>query len=329
MWEEPVLTDPEIVAISEMRERAADELRQHVDDFLLLDEGSLREDELYHRVLARVHQICAAILDCEQAALTRDEIVQILEPVRRLHARSPFVARLQQWPRGYPGDFETVEYLVSGRNRAVGALARSCEAYALSRSIAQQHRNKVQHQASRILRTMLSNPGKTRIASMACGSCPDLRTLLDHLPALAGEIWLNDTDPGALKFSHEALHGIASRCHFREGDALSAARRFPRGAFDLVLAGGLFDYLDARTATLFIQLAYRLLAPGGTFFFTNIARGNPYRTLIEYFGNWNLIERTEEEIHRYCENAGIGRQNVSIRREETGLALIVEITKLE
>ena len=153
--------------------------------------------------------------------------------------------------------------------------------------------------------------------------------LLEQLPALAGEIWLNDTDSGALKFSREALQVIASRCHFREGDALSAVRRFPRGAFDLVLAGGLFDYLDERTATLLIQMAYRLLAPGGTFFFTNIARGNPYRTLIEYFGNWKLIERTEEEVHRYCENAGIGRGNVTIRREETGLALIVEITKLE
>lgn len=329
LLEEPILTDPEIVAMSEVRERAADELRRHVMEFMSIDEKTLREDELYHRVLARVHEICAAILDCEEAELTRDEIVQILEPVRRVHAQSPFVSRLQQWPRGYPGDFETVEYLVKGHNRAVGALARSCEAYALSRSIAQQHRNKVQHQAMRILRTMLSNPGRTRIASIACGSCPDLRMLIEQLPALAGELWLNDIDKDALRFSREALCAAESQCHFREGDALSAARRFPRGAFDLVLAGGLFDYLDARTATLLIQMAYRLLAPGGTFFFTNIAAGNPYRTLIEYFGNWTLIERTEEDLYRYCENAGIGRANVTIRREETGLALIVEVTKLQ
>ena len=109
-------------------------------------------------VLALVHQICDSILACEEAALTREEIVEIREPVRRIHARSPFVARLQQWPRGYPGDFETVEYLCS-----------------------------------------------------VCGSCPDLRSIADHLPPLAGEIWLNDGDPAVLEFSATALRSVRER----------------------------------------------------------------------------------------------------------------------
>lgn len=319
----------EVVRLSDARTDVIETLRRHCDDFLSLEEERLREEELYHRVLAVVHQICSAILACEQSDIGRDEILDVLEPVRRIHARSPFVQRLQTWPRGYPGDFETVEYLIEASNRAEGTMARSCEAYALSRSIAQQHRNKVHHQAQRLLQTLLSNPGRTRIASIACGSCPDLRRLAVHLPALAGELWLNDLDADALAFSRSALHAVEDRCHFRQADALTFARRLSRGAFDLVLSGGLFDYLQERTATLLIQLSYRALAPGGTFFFTNIAAGNPYRSLIEYFGNWTLIERTEEDIHRLCENAGIGRANVRIRREETGLALLVEATKLQ
>jgi extracellular factor (EF) 3-hydroxypalmitic acid methyl ester biosynthesis protein len=327
--EDPFVSESDIVALMERREHAVTTLQRHVRDFMALERDQLSEEELYHRVLAVVHQICAAILNCEQVELTREEIVQILDPVRRVHARSPFVARLQQWPRGYPGDFETVEYLVAGTNHAQDAVARSCEAYALSRSIAQQHRNKVHHQAARILQTMLANPGNTRIASIACGSCPDLRLIRDQLPTLAGEIWLNDIDPAAIAFSREALRSIESRCIFREGDAVTAARRLPRNSFDLVLAGGLYDYLPDRQATLLIQMAYRLLTAGGTFFFTNIARGNPYRTLIEYFGDWMLIERTEEDIYRLCEEAGVSRVNVNIRRDETGLALIIEVTKLE
>lgn len=35
-----------------------------------------------------------------------------------LHSRSPFISRLQSWPRGYPGDFETIESLVQQINRA-------------------------------------------------------------------------------------------------------------------------------------------------------------------------------------------------------------------
>jgi len=312
------------------QQSAIHELRQHVSEFMALEGAALREEHLYHRVLSVVHQLCAAILQCEEAALTRDEIVEILDPVRQVHARSPFVSRLQKWPRGYPGDFETVEYLCSGENHAEeGTLERSCEAYALSRSIAQQHRNKVRHQASRIMRTLLSNPGQTRIASLACGSCPDLRSVLDHLPGLVGDVWLNDADAAALEFSAAALKPIRERCHFRRGDALSVARSLPRGAFDLVLAGGLFDYLEDRTATILIKMAYNLLNPGGTFFFTNIADGNPYRPLIEYFGDWKLIERSDEEVFGLCDAAGIPRSNVSIRREETGLALLIEVSKLQ
>ena len=275
-----------------------------------------------------MYQLCADILACERADLSRDEIVQVLDPVRRVHARSPFVARLQQWPRGYPGDFETVDYLVEGQNRAQDPMARACEAYALTRSIAQQHRNKVQHQAERIVRAMRANPGASRIASIACGSCPDLRSILEELPALAGELWLNDMDAGALAFSRAALEPVAGHCEFRDGDALSAVRRMPRNAFDLVLAGGLYDYLSERTATILLQMVYRILAPGGTFFFTNIAAGNPYRPLIEYFGDWSLIERTEEDVYRACENAGFSRSNVKIERDATGLALLVEVSKV-
>lgn len=312
------------------QESAVRELRRQVSEFAALEEAPLREEHRYHRVLALVHQICASILACEEAALTRDEIVAILEPVRRIHARSPFVARLQQWPRGYQGDFETVEYLCSATNRAAeGTLEHSCEAYALSRSIAQQHRNKVQHQASRILRTMLEQPRQTRIASLACGSCPDLRSIIDQLPSLAGELWLNDGDAAALEFSASGLRRIRDRIHFRPGDVLSVARSLPRAAFDLVLAGGLFDYLDARRATLLVRIVYGLLNPGGVFFFTNIAEGNPYRPLIEYFGDWKLLERSEEDVYALCEAAAIPRSNVSIRREETRLALLVEISRVE
>lgn len=311
------------------RAEAISSLMEHVEEFLQLERDARPDEVLYHRLLSIVHHICESILECEQASLSRSEIVALLEPVRRVHSRSPFVDRLQRWPRGYPGDFETVEYLLRGTNLASERIARMCEAYALSRSIAQQHRNKVHHQARRLLRTMRSAPLQTRIASIACGSCADLRLILEQLPPLVGELWLNDLDSDALAFSEEQLAPIADRCRFRNADAISFARRLDRGGFDLVLAGGLFDYLDPRSATLLIQLAYRALAPGGTFYFTNIAAGNPYRPLIEYFGDWTLIERTEAEILTYCERAGISPSNVTMSREETGLALLIEVTRLD
>ena len=243
--------------------------------------------------------------------------------MRAVHARSPFVHRLQSWPRGYPGDFETVESICSGINRApVGTIEHSCEQYALTRGIAQQHRNKVQLQAARIFETMNATPKTSKILSIACGSCPDLRSI-PTLNEIGGEIWLNDSDSDALDFAQSKLPGIDLR--ILHGNALSVARSI-KTQFDLVMAGGLFDYLDDRAATLLIRLIVdRLLAPGGIFFFTNIATENPYRPLIEYFGDWFLIERSEDDIVRLCEAAGVTRERVTITRESSGLAHIVEV----
>lgn len=300
-------------------------LRNEVERFLELDCAEDSHAKRYHAVLASVHAICAAIVDAEDEGMERDEIVEIVEPVRAIHARSPFVRRLQEWPRGYPGDFETVEYICNAINRApIGTIEHCCEEYALTRGIAQQHRNKVHLQAARIYQTMIEKPRASKILSVACGSCPDLR-FIPRLADVAGEIWLNDADVEALDFAQSQLRHVADRLHVVAGNALSVARTL-KTQFDLVMAGGLFDYLDDRAASLLIRMIVdRLVAPGGVFFFTNIAADNPYRPLIEYFGDWFLIERSEEDIHRICKTAGVARDRVTIRRESSGLTHIIEI----
>lgn len=247
-------------------------------------------NELYHRILEVVHRICSALLLCERAGLSRSDIISIMQPVREIHARSPFVRRLQEWPRGYPGDFETVQYICKGENRAPrDDLAHYCEAYALNSPIAQQHRNKVHMQAARILRTATANP-RARILSIACGSCPDFAEVGPLLRHFEGEVWLNDSDSDALRYSTDLVSTHVRRCFTVPGNAITLARRSrDLGEFDLVIAGGLFDYLPDRAAILLIQNVWRrLLSEQGVFFFTNIASHNPYRCLIEYFGDWFL-----------------------------------------
>ena len=75
---------------------------------------------------------------------------------------------------------------------------------------------------------------------------------------------------------------IADRCHFVRGFVPRVLRRVrDLGPFDLILAGGLFDYLTDRFITRTLAEAWdTLLAPGGRIVFTNIATGNPYRVWI-------------------------------------------------
>lgn len=65
------------------------------------------------------------------------------------------------------------------------------------------------------------------------------------------------------------------------------------GSFNLVLAGGLFDYLEERfTRALIRTTLSRLCRPGDTFYFSDIATPNPYAALMTHIGRWNLVERT-------------------------------------
>jgi SAM-dependent methyltransferase len=317
------------LSISSVSEDVLGSLHRSVSRFVDVDEAVAGREDAYHLVAERMHRVCFDILRCERAGYSREDIIEVMAPAREIVRRSPFISRLQDWPRGYPGDFETVEYLCSGRSRVeADDVADLCEQFSLTRAIAQQHRNKVQHQAARIARTLAAHPGTARVFSFACGSCPDFRQLEERLH-LIGELWLNDGDPAALEFSSRALSAVKYRSHYRPGNALKIARRAVQNhqQFDLVMAGGLFDYLPDKQAAYLIEQARHLLAPGGVFFFTNIAAGNPYRVLIEYFGDWFLIERSEEDIVNLCAAAGVYADDVRITRDETGLALLIEVRK--
>ena len=125
--------------------------------------------------------------------------------------------RLQAWPRGYAGDFETVEWLCDARNRApIGTVPWAIEQCALQSPVAQQHRNKVGLQARAILSTLAANPG-ARIASIGCGGCRDLSLIQDYVPPSHGTFVLIDADADALAFARERLDRLEGRCRFVHG----------------------------------------------------------------------------------------------------------------
>jgi extracellular factor (EF) 3-hydroxypalmitic acid methyl ester biosynthesis protein len=279
----------------------------------------------YHRSVALIHEICAALVSCEAAGAPPEEIRAIAAQARVIHGASPFVTRLQQWPRGYAGDFETIEWLWRGHNRApAGTLAHVIESYALTAAISQQHRNKVSFQAACMLRSF-TTALPCRILSIGCGSSPDLRSVVDQVPASA-TIVLCDSDQEALSYSRDRLASIADRCHFVHGMVPRVLRRVRDfGPFDLILAGGLFDYLSDRMIARTLSDAWSMLTAEGRIVFTNIATGNPFRVWIEYMGDWKLIERSEEDVASLCRLAGV--PPAVMMRDATSLAIVATLTK--
>ena len=268
---------------------------------------------------------------CEAAGWARNRIREVTGPAHSVRSRSPFIHRLQTWPRGHRGAFETLNYLLDGQNHArEGTVEHCCEQFALNCAIAEQHHNKLRAQAQLILNTFERRP-KPRILLLACGSCRDLQRIAADLIGHEneGELFLNDTDGNALLAAKEALRLLIDLCRFIPGHPARAIRKLEsRGPFDLVTEGGLFDYLPDEQISYFVRNIYqRLLKPGGKLFFTNVGTGNPYRSWMEYLADWVLIERSEDDLFRLCRNAGVEEGLVRCHRDETGLTILAEVTR--
>ncbi len=300
-------------------------LKSASEEFLALERRiPVSAAELLHATAAGMHRMAESISACEAAGLDRDALLPFVRPVRALHARSPLVNRLQTWPRGYPGDFETVEWLCDAQNRApANTVEWAIEQIALQSPIAQQHRNKVGIQARAILAVTIANPG-ARIASLGCGGCRDLSLVQEFIPAGQGRFVLVDADADALAFACTRLSRIADRCEFVTGTVPRVLSRLGTGPFDLVVAGGLFDYLPDRWAVATLRNVIKLLTPGGRMLFSNIAAGNPFRPWLEYLGEWQLIARDREDLERLVAKSGFPHGDLRIFQDSSGLAMVVD-----
>jgi hypothetical protein len=303
-------------------------LEETVAAFLqLADFDAGDEQAAFHRCAAAVHQLYGAIREAELAGLSTEAIRDIIHPLRRIYAAAPLFRRMQTWPRGYPGDFETIEYVCDGTpSAAPGTLAYFLEYHTLQTVGAQQHRNKIEWQARQILATAWSRDD-ARILILGCGGSRDLRHCEDLLADRDVRICLNDCEVDALRHSLAHLPRLARRITAVPGDVFSALpvlRRF--APFDLILAGGLFDYLSDRKLMRLLPRLFGLLSDTGRLCFTNIVSGNPIRVVMEYLADWPLIERGEDDIARIVDAGGLpATTDVAAIRDLTGLTHLVTL----
>jgi extracellular factor (EF) 3-hydroxypalmitic acid methyl ester biosynthesis protein len=288
--------------------------------------------EAMHRACAVYHGLLASVAAAESGGLAPASINEILAPVLSLLRAGPFFQRTYDWPRGYAGDFETVEYLCYPQRFCTSrpSFADIVHDYVLTSQATQQHRNKIVRQAMMVLETAVDADAGTRILSAACGGCADLRMVLPMLRHYPGTFVLLDTDADALEYARGKLGALAEKCEFVHQNAMRYVRHAAqRGEkFDLVYAGGLFDYLADDKVSFIVRTVWEnLLKPGGRLLFTNLADEHLHRYTIQYGTQWQLILRSEQSVRELCTRLGIDPSLVTMERDSTGITLLVEIRR--
>lgn len=212
-------------------------------------------------------------------------------------------------PRGYPGDFELMNYMYDEQRRGQSIYARIMHQIGREERLASTVRNRRDLLVRQIREVVSSESGGSarRICSVGAGPAREIEDLLAQSgtpPCL--DIWLIDQDEDALayayerlrKASHHASDKVRIRCRHISFKQMLTAPHFLEElkGQDLIYSAGLFDYLSREVASSLLGSLYSLLRKQGCLFVGNAASAAGIRWVPEYVLDWNLRYRSKEEM---------------------------------
>jgi CRP-like cAMP-binding protein/SAM-dependent methyltransferase len=243
--------------------------------------------------------------------------------------------RFYSKPRGYAGDFLTIEMIYQnqpGGSQRLGPLLDYCF---LQSSSAKAVRNRRGLLTEEIGRTCAETSGDiVRITTLACGPAEELFDLLeDEQNAKRIRATLIDIDTEALAFVRKKASEkkLTEQLRLVEGNLVYLATGRHKLADlppqDLVYSIGLIDYFNDKWVVKLIDYVHSLLRPGGRLILGNFHPANPDKAFMDYVLNWRLIHRTEEDMHRLFRQSKFGRDCTNIRFEGAGVNMFAECRK--
>jgi SAM-dependent methyltransferase len=251
---------------------------------------------------------------------------------------SVFHRRASGKPRGYAGDFLTMDMIYSRQplpTCGTSPLSAGLDYWFLDTPSARACRNRHDWLVGKLGSHCGSGP--RHVASLACGPCREIKTLLNLQRAPHGRqvFDLFDFDEVALEYARTLLepdlkNGV--KCNFYKVNLFKTAlTRKPignAGAFDLIYCAGFADYLDDRVLVRLLEGIYKSLAPGGTLLLAQFLdrQDHPDRNAMQWGMNWNLIYRTEAQLNNVFSQARWGA-DFQIDKEPLGLIALCRARK--
>lgn len=217
-------------------------------------------------------------------------------------------------PRGYAGDFLSIEGIYRNRAGGSGRIGPVLDRCFLDLPAAAAVRNRRGLLREEIEKTIAARDRATaRVLSLASGPARELFDVYETLgdPAILAATCV-DIDLQALAFVADrrdarklkrAMHLVnANLVHVATGRApLELAPQ------DLAYSIGLIDYFEDPLVVRLLDAIHDRLRPGGRVIVGNFHPDNPSRAVLDHVLDWKLIHRTEDDMHRLFEASKFGR----------------------
>ena len=254
---------------------------------------------------------------------------------------APFMARTNLKPRGYSGDSEMMRMLYANTYQGDSTFAKILHKHPLKHPAAKAVRNRRKLISQMLVK--LKNKERPRpenpikILSVACGPAFELQDILkSETDSSIYHFTLLDQDRHALFEAANLITQIENSLdtkipvtYLNESvrTMLKTAKLEKKwGQFDYIYSMGLFDYLTPPVAKAVLNKLYQLLVTGGEMVIGNFHVSNPSKYYMEYWLDWVLYYRTEEDFMDLL--GGISTADAKVSFEDTGSQMFLQVTKL-
>ncbi len=253
--------------------------------------------------------------------------VRFRERTAELFAKSYFMNRARTWPRGYAGDYETLEGVYRNIPKSEG-IGFYLDRYFLATTLPGAVRDR-KDLLRALLRRQLGRRHAPNVLDVACGSSREVFELAQDIVASRAVFTLVDYDSDALAFSRDRLNyaGISpEQIVYRRYNAFKMTNHGRNvaefGLQDVIYSVGFFDYVKDDVLIPMLSSLYRLLAPGGALITSFKDSARYEKEEYHWFVDWDgFYQRTEEASYGTLIQAGIPEASITSVRDASGVII--------
>lgn len=281
--------------------------------------------------------------DSVMRAITNDQQKELIGSIAQRELL-PYVLlastaeRFYSKPRGYAGDYLTIQQIYDNVPLGVGRLGPLIDRGCLDQPAARAVSNRRGLLAGLIAETLARSPDRpVHITSLACGPG---REIFDVFDGSLGDEARRRLFVTALDIDAEALASLQRRV---EEAGLSSNIELVRANLvhistgrqtidqppqDLIYSIGLIDYFADRFVVQLMDWIHGQLRPGGRAVLGNFAPENPARAFMDYVLDWRLIHRSPSDMDRLYRQSRFGRETTRVLFENEKINLFAECERL-
>ncbi|WP_110803466.1 class I SAM-dependent methyltransferase [Mycolicibacterium setense] len=246
---------------------------------------------------------------------------------------STLIDRSYTKPRGYAGDYLTLQMVYDDQPDGAGRLGPYIDRWFLGIPASRAVKNRRKLLRDIIVDIAQSRRGRpTAITSLACGPAREIFDIFgepDHPDIIATCL---DIDDQALAYATSIARsiGVTGRVEFVQANVVKVAlgrQVLELGDQDLVYSIGLIDYLADHLVVRLLDWMYHRLRPGGTAIVGNFDVDNPDRAFMDHLLDWRLIHRSPQDLADLFAQSEFGTARVQVRREAAGINLFASANR--